>query len=215
MNGAIAKFARRGLALMPQRAVWAAESRTLWVADLHLGKASAFRNLGQPAPEGGDEETLCRLAGLVDALNARRMIVLGDFVHARAGQTAALHNLLRRWTGARPQVECLVIRGNHDLGAGDAPSDCGFGSVDEPFAASGVEGRHHPIERDRAVDDGPIVLAGHLHPVARLSGLARDSVRLACFAIMGRQIVLPAFGEFTGGWLVRPGEDWKVLITTD
>jgi uncharacterized protein len=214
MTGAIGEFARRGLALLPDRAVWAGEARTLWVADLHLGKASAFRNHGQPAPEGSDEETLCRLARLVDRLDARRLIVLGDFMHARSGQTSVLHDLLRRWTAARQQVECLVIRGNHDRGAGDAPDACGFTSVDAPFAASGVEGRHHPIERGGALEDGPIVLAGHLHPVARLSGLG-DSVRLACFAIMGRQIVLPAFGEFTGGWLVRPGDDWKILVTTD
>lgn len=45
---------------------------------------------------------------------------------------------------------------------------------------------------------GATVLAGHLHPTATLYGLARDSVRLPCFAWTPGLVVLPAFGAFTG-----------------
>lgn len=214
MTGMIAEFARRGLTLLPQRAIWSAGARTLWVADLHLGKTAVFRKGGLPAPEGGGEETLSRLAMLIDELAPQRLIVLGDFIHARTGNTPDLHHQLRLWREARPQIECLVVRGNHDRHAGDAPDDCGFIGVDEPFAVLGVEGRHHPIERATALDSGPIVLAGHVHPMVRLSGRGRDSLRLPCFAVLGRQIVLPAFGEFTGGRLVHPREDWNVVIAT-
>ena len=31
------------LALLPQRAVWRAADRTLFVADVHIGKAASFR----------------------------------------------------------------------------------------------------------------------------------------------------------------------------
>ena len=51
------------------------------------------------------------------------------------------------------------------------------------------------------------MLAGHLHPARRLHGPGRDSVRLPCFVHeegQGRgQAVLPAFGEFTGGWTME------------
>ena len=72
----------RSLTMLPQRGVWQASTRTLWVADLHLGKAATFRALGQPAPSGTTDENLRRLGALADDWRARRLIVLGDFLHA-------------------------------------------------------------------------------------------------------------------------------------
>jgi metallophosphoesterase superfamily enzyme len=48
------------------------------------------------------------------------------------------------------------------------------------------------------------VIAGHLHPVLNLRGPGRDHLRLPCFCIEAGLAILPAFGEFTGGWSVRP-----------
>ena len=76
----------------------------------------------------------------------------------------------------------------------------------------GVECRHHPI--DGADGAGPLALAGHLHPVVRLNGPGRDSLRTPCFVVGTRQIVLPAFGEFVGGSLVSPCEGERTLIAT-
>jgi metallophosphoesterase superfamily enzyme len=45
-----------------------------------------------------------------------------------------------------------------------------------------------------------------VHPVCSLSGPGRDRLRLPCFVQEGAQATLPAFGEFTGGWHVSPGE---------
>jgi len=48
------------------------------------------------------------------------------------------------------------------------------------------------------------VIAGHLHPALNLRGPGRDHLRLPCFCIESQLAILPAFGEFTGGWLVTP-----------
>jgi len=202
----------RGLTLLPDRAVWQAETRTLWIADLHLGKAASFRALGQPVPRGTTQENLARLGALIETHKARRLVVLGDFFHARAGRTPGLMAQLREWRAARGEVDCVVLRGNHDLHAGDAPADCGFESVDEPFALGQIEGWHHvePLD-DKA--GGPLLLSGHIHPVARLAGPGRDRLRLPCFCLRGRNIVLPSFGEFTGGHPVDPC-DWDELVVT-
>ncbi len=40
-------IASGALALLPERGVWSPAARTLFVADLHLGKASAFRAAGR------------------------------------------------------------------------------------------------------------------------------------------------------------------------
>ena len=72
-----------------------------------------------------------------------------------------------------------------------------------PFACC-----HHPQAHPTHV-----VLAGHLHPVCRLSGPARDGLRLPCFVIEPGQLILPAFGAFTGGHLMRgaPGRGFYAI----
>ena len=50
------------LRLMPERAAWCAQSETLFVADVHLGKAATFRARGLPVPQGTTTETLTRLS---------------------------------------------------------------------------------------------------------------------------------------------------------
>jgi metallophosphoesterase superfamily enzyme len=57
--------------------------------------------------------------------------------------------------------------------------------------------RHEPAG---GTDDNEI--AGHLHPVARVSVRGRTVMR-KCFASDGRRMVMPAFGAYTGGLNVR------------
>lgn len=211
MTAGAAFHDHRGLTLLPQRAVWQAATRTLWIADPHFGKAASFRALGQPVPRGTTQASLARLGALIDAQGARRLVVLGDFLHARSGRAPALFRALRDWRAARVDLACVVVRGNHDAHAGDPPADCGFASVDEPFALEGVEGWHDAKPCDEG--DGPTILSGHIHPVARLTGPGRDRLRLPCFCLRGREIVLPSFGEFTGGHPVDP-RDWRELVVT-
>ena len=198
--------------LLPGRAAWAPAARTLFVADLHLGKAAAFRALGAPAPTGVSEETLRRLAELIEAMRPDHVVALGDFTHARASLTDGLLASLRGWRTRWSESAFTIVLGNHDRGAGRAYADSGFDWADAPVGIAGVECRHHPIAADDA--SGPLALAGHIHPVARLNGPGRDSLRLPCFVLTGRQIVLPAFGEFTGGSLVSSGEATQIVIAT-
>jgi uncharacterized protein len=200
------------LRLLPERAAWAQGSKTLFVADLHLGKAAAFRAFGAPAPTGVSEETLRRLAELIDAIGPQHVAVLGDFTHARAAMTPGLLESLRAWRVRWSSLAFTIVLGNHDRGAGQAYSDCGFSSVKAPVLIAGLECRHHPIDSGQGA--GPLALAGHVHPVVRLSGPGRDTLRAPCFVVGERQIVLPAFGEFTGGSLMIPSEGKRLLIAT-
>jgi DNA ligase-associated metallophosphoesterase len=200
------------LKLHSERAVLAPAARTLFVADLHLGKAAAFRALGAPTPTGVSEETLRRLAALIDAIRPEHVVALGDFTHARASMTPGLLESLRAWRARWSSLAFTIVLGNHDRRAGRFYTECNFEWVEEPARIAALECRHHPVEDDDPTE--PIVLAGHVHPVARLNGPGRDSVRTPCFVVGPRQIVLPAFGEFTGGSLIvpRPGE--RLLVAT-
>jgi uncharacterized protein len=200
------------LKLLPERAAFAPDAKTLFVADLHLGKAATFRSFGAPAPTGVSEETLRRLADLIDTTHPEHVAVLGDFTHARAAMTRGLLESLCAWRARWDSVAFTIVLGNHDRGAEQVYLDCGFSCAQAPAMISGIECRHHPIEASR--DAGPLILAGHVHPVVRLNGPGRDSLRTPCFVVGERQIVLPAFGEFTGGSLAIPGERERLLIAT-
>ena len=203
------------LQLLPERAVWRPRERALFVADLHLGKAAAFRAFGAPAPTGASEETLRRLGALVDEIEPSTLIVLGDFVHASPSMTKGLTASLTEWRERRPGVECVVVLGNHDRRAGAWLNSCGFAIADAPANYAGCDCRHFPLEPAEALARGPTTLAGHLHPMTRLHGPGRDSLRLPCFVVSGRQVVLPAFGEFTGGSPMPRSPHARLLAATE
>ena len=186
----------QSLSLLPERAALHAASRTLFIADLHLGKSASFRAQGLPVPTGTTHENLERLAALVARQGASRVVFLGDLLHSRHAQRAQAIAPLHAWREAHAALHCVVVRGNHDSHAGDPPPSLGFEIVDEPWAVGGADGLvacHHP---QRVA--GGTVLAGHWHPAIALRGPARDHERLACFCHLDGLLVLPAFGAFTG-----------------
>jgi len=186
-----------GVRLLAARALWWPQERTLFVADVHLGKAESFRALGVPVPAGPTEATLERLGGLVDGVGAHCLVVLGDLLHARPAQAAATLGPLRAWRRARSGLRCVLVRGNHDDRAGDPPVDLDIESVDAPSALGPFALCHEPAG-PRGAAGGGYRLAGHQHPAVRLSGRGGGSLRLPCFRVGVAETVLPAFGDFTG-----------------
>lgn len=204
------------LQLLPERAIWWAGGSALILADVHIGKGAAFRALGQPVPTGTTLGSLARLEALLHRCQPRTLIVLGDFLHARAGVTPAVRQALEDWRSRHAALECVLIRGNHDSHAGDPPASLDFEIWDEPHLVGPFAMRHHPEPHDTHY-----VLAGHIHPACRLRGRGGDSLRLPCFDFGPKVGLLPAFGEFTGHatidarrghrqYVVAPGGVWAV-----
>lgn len=196
------------LILMPGRGVLEAESRTLMVADLHVGKAATFRAHGVPVPAGTTERTLARLDALIAETGARSLFLLGDLLHGPEARQPALVSALAGWRARHARIEIVLVRGNHDARAGDLPRECGIATVAPGHRLGGLRLMHEPPDDD---EDG-FALAGHLHPVCVLGGRA-DRLRLPCFRLRRRDMVLPAFGEFTGGWPVRAGPGERLFVT--
>ncbi|OUM04288.1 ligase-associated DNA damage response endonuclease PdeM [Variovorax sp. JS1663] len=192
------ELAGQSIELLPERALWWAAGGALFVADLHLGKAAAFRALGQPVPHGTTLENLQRLDALIEQHGPRELVVLGDFLHDASGRTPHVLASLSAWRHRHAALRCVVVRGNHDSRAGDPPAELGIEIVDEPHLTGPFAACHHPQAHATH-----FVLAGHLHPVCRLQGRGRDSLRMPCFVQEAHRLVLPAFGEFTGGWPVE------------
>ena len=202
------RFVWNGLELLTERAVWREATRTLFVADVHFGKAATFRAAGAPVPAGTTRENLRRLDALIETLSPRTLVVLGDLFHAR--EAYASLDEIADWRSRRPELTIRLVIGNHDRRAGAPPAALRLEAVDEPFQDGGLECRHHPLSDETSA--GPPTLVGHAHPVARLHGPGHDSLRLPCFVMRGRQLILPAFGEFTGGAVAAADDDTSLCI---
>ncbi len=179
---------------------WPAQE-TLFVADLHLGKGAAFRAGGVPVPQGSTAATLFELASAMEETQARRLLVLGDLWHARAGRTGENVEALKTWLAERPQVEAKLILGNHDRGEGWELEAVAPGLVEGPFAL-----HHFPDPDPRGY-----TLCGHLHPGVSLPSIGR----LPCFWFGERVGVLPAFGDLTGTMEVRPRSGDRTVVIAE
>lgn len=186
------------LMLWPDRCVWWEAQSTLLVADLHLGREIALRQLGVPVPHGATRQTLRQLAAVGDRLQAQRLVVLGDFFHSREAREPKLEKELGKILTQAFRERWLIL-GNHDRHAGNPPSDWEVQIFEEGTRLGPLQLFHHPPE----ADVGP-ALAGHWHPAFELKGPARLSLRLPAFCLADEVLVLPAFGEMTGRWVVQP-----------
>jgi DNA ligase-associated metallophosphoesterase len=185
--------------LLAERALYWPRGRALLIADPHLGKAAAFRAASIAVPEALTAADLARLDRALERTGAARLMILGDLLHARAGRSPAVLEAVAAWRAARPGLELLLVRGNHDRGAGDPPPAWGVRCFDEPHLVAPFALRHLPEPSPSGY-----VLAGHLHPAVALVGPGRQRERLPCFMIGPHLAVLPAFGGFTGAATVRP-----------
>lgn len=193
--------------LFPERAAFWPRTATLWIADPHWGKASAFRAGGVPLPGGSTADDLQRLSGLIEKCAARRLVILGDLFHARTSKSPATLSAVRQWRERHADLPVTLIRGNHDKAAGDPAAELAFACVAEPWPDGPFAYRHYP---EPTPDH--YTLAGHLHPAAALTGVGRQRLVLPCFYFTGQVGVLPAFGGLTGTATVRPKSGDRVFV---
>ena len=188
--------------LHPERALHWPSAKALFVADVHLGKAASFRAGGVPLPRGSTQSDLGRLGALLARTRAERLVVLGDFLHARAGRVAALDASFKAWRATHASAQMVLVRGNHDDRAGDPPPEWGVDVVTEPHLMAPFIACHVPTTPPTGY-----ALCGHIHPGVFLRGIA-DAERLPCFVLGQKRAILPAFGSFTGLATVAaaPGE---------
>ena len=200
--GAVLAVAKVELGADPAGALHWPEHGLLAVADLHLEKGSSYAERGVLLPPYDTAATLARLAALIARYAPRVVLALGDSFHDGRGperladtDRATLRNLQRG-------RDWIWIAGNHD----PEPAKGIGGRFLATFALGGLTFRHEP----RA--SGEAEIAGHLHPVARVSRRGR-AVSRRCFACDGERLVMPAFGAYAGGLNVRNGAFANVFRT--
>lgn len=183
--------------LLADGAVWWPGGRTVFAADLHLGKGAAFRAQGQAVPAGSSARTLRRLHDLVAAHDAAQLVVLGDFWHGPDGLTPALLDDVADFAERVPTV---LVLGNHDRRI--HPAGLPLQAVNGTLALGRLTAAHEPPPPDAP----GFTLAGHWHPAVSLGSRAGDRLRRPCFVRYPHALVLPAFGGLTGALTLRRGD---------
>jgi metallophosphoesterase superfamily enzyme len=99
------EWAGQRLAPRADRSLYWIDQRTLLIADPHFGKDAAFRSAGIPVPHSCTNTTAARLSRALHQTGARRLVILGDFLHARLSRTEALWRTLRDWRAEHRDVD--------------------------------------------------------------------------------------------------------------
>ncbi|MEP6986255.1 MAG: ligase-associated DNA damage response endonuclease PdeM [Chloroflexota bacterium] len=210
MTDAAIEIQGEQLHLLPERAIYWERTKTLFVADVHLGKAATFRAHRIPMPEGSMSADLARLTKAIERTQVNKLIILGDLFHAAKGRDEHTHDLFGAWRNQHANLELILVRGNHDHKAGDPLEKWNIRCVDGPTAGPHFVLSHSPIEPTEGY-----ALAGHLHPAVQLEGQAHQTIKLPCFWFTKHCGILPAFGSFIDHAIVRPEVGDKIFVVTE
>ncbi len=178
------------------------EKSMLLISDVHLGKVSHFRKFGAAVPHKAVQKNFDMMDEVIEFFNPRHLIFMGDLFHSSLNKE---WRLFEKWT-TKVEANIILVVGNHDIISPVKYEDLGIQVVPE-IQLEGFLLTHHPEERP-----GFFNFCGHVHPSIRLVGLGRQSARLRCFFKSEHQLLLPAFGEFTGSHTLEPVEGSEVYV---
>ena len=183
---------------------WKAKSMVL-ISDVHLGKIGHFRKFGAPVPQKAVHKNFILLDAIVAKYQPFQLCFLGDLFHSSMNKEWLL---FENWVRKTP-TEIILVAGNHDI-----ISPLKFEALDIQLVQELVIGdfllTHHPEERR-----GLFNFCGHIHPAVRLQGYGRQRLKLPCFFKRPQQLILPAFGEFTGTHVLEPTKNDEVFALVE
>ena len=196
--------------LLPEKAIYWKEKKILMAADIHLGKASGFRVRGIPVPNGSTETNLDKLTKLLNNFKPKTFLILGDLFHSKNKFSGSLIEEIKMRRERFPQIEFILTSGNHDKSFRKVISSLKIKLYETPLIIDSFAFTHHP-----ETVEGKYVFSGHIHPAVKLKEFRNHSVKLPAFHFSEVQALLPAFGEFTGTFLIKPNSGDKVFVVVD
>ncbi len=164
--------------------------QALVVADLHLGKITHFRKSGIAVPASVEIENYDRLSTLILEHKPLSVLILGDLFHSdHNSQWLVFEGFLKKFSA----IQFHLIMGNHDILNITNYDHENLSVHSEVFKWGNIAMTHHPTVFKECYN-----LSGHIHPGVKIIGKGKQSMRLPCFYFSENQCVLPAFGAFTG-----------------
>lgn len=197
-------IAQQNFELLPQGAVYWQEQKALLLADVHLGKITHFRKNGYAIPTQIQFSFYQKMKQLLAVRSVDNIFFLGDLFHSDHN---AEWDRFASWNQNLSQ-NTILVKGNHDILPEKELKDSGITVLSE-WMKSQILLTHHPTERKDCFN-----LCGHIHPGVRLQGPGRQRMKVSCFFHQPQQMILPAFGDFTGIHLLQPKAADRVYALT-
>lgn len=196
------------LVLLWQKALWLPDFKVLVVSDVHLGKIAHFRKNGFAVPDGPQYSDLQKLNDLIYALQPKQLVFLGDLFHSEANSE---WHLLEEFVANNQTIKITLVEGNHDILNPTMYHELGLEVVSELCLNNLILVHDLPAElqHDKAY------VFGHIHPAVQLKGAARQRLKLPCFYAEVQTLNLPAFGGFTGSFVVHPKKNSQVFVIAE
>lgn len=199
----------KSIYLLPEKAMYLPEESLLVIADLHIGKVTHFRKAGIPVPREAHINNLSRLSRLMFRIRPARVLFLGDLFHSDHNRE---WKTLCDWMQQFPDVSFELTTGNHDILPATFYEEAGV----TVYPSGLQEGSFLFVHEPRNEPAGEwFTFSGHVHPGVRLTGKGRQSLRLPCFWQGSWQMILPAFGAFTGFATISPKQNDRLFAVTD
>jgi len=198
------KIRNQDFVLHPFGAIYWPEQEVLLIADVHLGKVSHFRKYGSAVPVKAISQNFLKLDHLRKEFDPEHIVFLGDLFHSSLNME---WNMFEEWVkGIDNQVH--LIAGNHDIISPIKYEDIGI-KIFSDIKLEGFYLTHHPeILQDH------LNICGHIHPGYKMRGPGKQLLKLSCFYINENQMILPAFGEFTGNYFMKPDAGDRIFAIT-
>lgn len=197
--------------LLPQKAIYWPQKKSLLVADLHLGKVSHFRKHGISVPRQASQSNLDKLSHIIEQTKAERLIILGDLFHSSINDE---WQSFVNWSKEHQALDISLVIGNHDILPKEKYLTAGLNLFTKlrmgPFIFVHDAQKHDDAKLERAY-----LLSGHVHPAIQLKHKGRQQLKLPCFHFGEWSGLLPAFGQFTGTHTIKPQKDDAVYLITE
>jgi len=188
----------------PSGAVYWVEKKTLLLADVHLGKVAHFRKNGIAVPRKAEGVFYQKIEALLQTFSVDRIIFLGDLFHSDQNNE---WYLFAAWV-EQQTAELILVEGNHDVIPAWKFEQLKLTVVDT-LSEDNFNFSHFPKEVYNS-----FVFCGHVHPGVKLKGGGLQRISLPCFYHSKHQLILPAFGAFTGLHLLQAKLGDQVYVTT-
>ncbi|MEN8789425.1 MAG: ligase-associated DNA damage response endonuclease PdeM [Flavobacteriaceae bacterium] len=174
--------------LHPTGALFWPGKKTLLISDVHLGKVTHFRKFGAAVPPSLIRKNFELLDSVMDEFMPSHLYFLGDLFHSYLNNE---WQLFENWVAGKSE-DITLVTGNHDIISPLKYESIGIVSTEE-YVVENFYFTHEPSRKT-----GMFNISGHIHPAVRLKGKGRQSIKLPCFFKSQDQMILPAFGKFTG-----------------
>jgi DNA ligase-associated metallophosphoesterase len=195
------------ITLLPERAIYWPSQKTLIVSDLHWGKGAHFRKHGIAIPTGAQQQDEMRLAELIKQYNTERLIIAGDLFHSHKNSEVELFTHFRN---VHEHLHLDLVTGNHDILARTK-----YTGWDMEVHEEGLHIGPFYIAHDIPETCDVFCIHGHVHPAIRIMRRGHNALKLKCFCIDEHRLILPAFGQFTGTYVLEPAEHKHIYVIAD